>query len=133
MKVLGLVVILSVFVVFVLPSPIFGLGPLGVPDLSKIEYPGGEPPSDELVQLGKVLFLIQDYRLTISSPVPHAIIRILGLETAWRVDWERWEITWDAMFLIYTIWLGIQTSFSGTVDPHPWKSKRSGLFKPGAK
>ncbi len=65
MKVLRLVVIIAVSVVFVSPSPTFGLGPLGVPDPSKIEYPGGEPPSDELVQLGKVLFF--DPRLSIND------------------------------------------------------------------
>lgn len=44
---------------------IYGFEPLGVPDPELIEYPDDEPPSQELVQLGKVLFF--DNRLSVND------------------------------------------------------------------
>ncbi len=66
MKVSWLISIIFLFIIaFVLPSSNFGSERLGVPDPSTIQYPGGKAPSNELVQLGKVLYF--DTRLSIND------------------------------------------------------------------
>ncbi len=56
---------LFVSLLMMFPTMILAQEPLGVPDLEEIEYPDDEPPSADLVHLGKVLFF--DPRLSLKD------------------------------------------------------------------
>ena len=59
-------VIVSICILLLFASKIsLAQSPIGVPDLEEIEYPDDEPPSTDLVHLGKVLFF--DKRLSLND------------------------------------------------------------------